>query len=383
VTRITGSKTTVLPFTRRPYPNELLTSWLGRIAALYGTSWQSLFRDLNVRNLPEVRDYGTSPKTLAFLAAITRNELQNIQSLDLARRFPQQPVTRFLCHPQERLAVSDVCGLCLEEDSQDGRDQYLRHEWAIAGVSHCHVHRRLLSSHCAGFYCEEFEPLPALRSGQVRLLCYRCQRPVGNPYVSENLWPNIPDLHSAVMRFEQGIISGLRRPRSAYSFKVIQDIAFLVSYMRFPWSVRHIKWGLGGWGEAFKVSLPLRRYEKIGDACQLHPLSTVDARFRCQLTAPTMAITRGMRNIMLFSSYVDPEEASLRGLFSRLPDTGCEEFMARANDWPPRLQRQVKQIVNDPDAHYSRDAQGRRIGWAVSEERRRINDGRVPKYSYF
>jgi hypothetical protein len=348
------------------------------VAGLYGTSWPELYRQINVNGLSAIGDYGGNNKHFEFLSLVTRTEAQVIKQLDLAQRFQGQPITRFICHPRKRLTVPDFCPRCLKEDIEKGRDNYIRHEWAIAGVSHCHAHRSLLSSGCGN--CSDFIPRFSMVGRQAIISCGTCRRPIGEPYISESTWPNDPSLRDDVLKFEHRIIRGLLRGRDSESFKVIEDLAFLVAYTAYPWPKRRLKDGLGHWETPIKISSALRRYGEVYDACLLHPLSTVDVHLRWALTAAAIAISKGQSNVMLFGPYIPREEASLRVLFHRLQATGREELIARANAWPLRLRHQVKQLMDDPDATYARGPKGERVGWAASEERRWINDGTIPRY---
>ena len=121
-----------LPFTKKPYPNELMSSWLGRIAAIYHTTWQGISA---ANGYPYIGDYDLKDDTIEFLSALTSIDSDEIRQIDPARRFPFTPVTRFLCHPVTGRADPDFCTECFRDDLYFGRDNYLRLEWALAGVS--------------------------------------------------------------------------------------------------------------------------------------------------------------------------------------------------------------------------------------------------------
>jgi TniQ len=140
----------VLPFARRPFRNELVSSWLSRVACAYGTSWPQLSREIDAHGLLPIGDYGGTDEQFEFLAALTGTDVAIVRGLDLASRFPEQPVRRFLCHPRTKLAAPDYCADCFKDDYIAGRDNYLRQEWAIAGVSYCHLHKTRLRSACYG-----------------------------------------------------------------------------------------------------------------------------------------------------------------------------------------------------------------------------------------
>ncbi len=175
-----------LPFVRQPFSDELITSWRERTAALYGRSWATLAADINAESLSLVGDYKVGQEEISGIAKIFDLDAAVIANLDLARRFPRYEVTRFICHPDTKMAAPDYCCNCFYDDYVAGHDNYFRHAWAVAGVSHCHMHEKLLRSTC--IYCgEELSPLMLVVNGRVQVYCELCGQAIGTkPEIREH-----------------------------------------------------------------------------------------------------------------------------------------------------------------------------------------------------
>ena len=118
---------TPLPFARRPYRNEILRSWLSRLACVYGTSWESLYADVDQWNLPRIADYGGTDRQFQFLGALTRLPPTTIKRLDLSHRFRGQPLRRFLYRSPRRRSGSQFLRGLLARRSGERAGQLLPH----------------------------------------------------------------------------------------------------------------------------------------------------------------------------------------------------------------------------------------------------------------
>ena len=374
-----------LPIIRQPFQNELITSWLDRVASVYGLSWSRLSNEIGDR-AQSIGDYKATPRQISFLAKMTRMEKGVIRALDLARKFPGQQVERFQCHPDTKLSAPDFCLECFHDDFSCGRDNYFRHEWAIAGVSHCHIHGTLLRSTCV--ICNEASSLAMMISnGRVQVYCKACGEAIRR---SKNVWHS-PSyvLRDNIIAFETRIFRSLNslKPRRKIPFQTIDDIAFLYFCADLPKSASACKKLLFGWSDgacrASKLTRPLRE-NWLFDGAYLNPLGTVDASYRCALIEASIAIfeniTEGVRFWGRRNTY---REASLQGLFEALNDAGREELVSRANGWPKYLREQVRGIVNAPRSTSEFSRYYLRQGWFVSDARLAVNRGEMPKYSHF
>ena len=104
-----------LPFAPRPFPNELFSSWMLRIANANCISLQELmfgFRSCHPDVLcPNTLDWGFSTAFLNAMARFCRAPAGTLRSLDLRTRLPQaQKVLLLHLKP-----VSDECLRCRKE----------------------------------------------------------------------------------------------------------------------------------------------------------------------------------------------------------------------------------------------------------------------------
>jgi hypothetical protein len=372
-----------LPFVRPPFADELLTSWLERVACVYGRPWDDLFWEINVENLSPIRDYRGTPKQFNLLSQITSTDVDVIKGLDLARKFPGHPITRFQCHPDTKVAAPDFCYECFHDDVVAGKDNYVRHEWAIAGVSHCHIHKKTLRSSCI-FCGRDFSWLMRVTNARVQVYCKFCGEAINK---SHGIWGDREYvLQDAILDLEVDIICSLKKPGKKARFKILEDIAFLYFCADLPRSAAQCKEAIRGWKDdprrAISLTRPLSESWRF-DGSQLWPLLSVVANYRLSLTAACIAILRGMADVQVPALRINSHEASIQGLFKTLDHAGREELVSRANSWPKYLRKQVKEIVNAPrnDSLYS--VYSTRTPWISSDARLAINRGEMPKYLHF
>ncbi len=170
-----------LPFAPRPFPNELFSSWMLRIADANCISLQELmfgFRSCHPDVLcPNTLDWGFSTAFLNAMARFCRAPAGTLRSLDLRTRLPQaQKVLLLHLKP-----VSDECLRCRKERvgyafcptciSQQ-RYVHARWEWAFPALLFCHVHKSPLRHGCP--MCGEDDPLPFGALAVPSVLCWSC-----------------------------------------------------------------------------------------------------------------------------------------------------------------------------------------------------------------
>jgi hypothetical protein len=178
-----------LPVAPRPLAGELLSSWLGRLAAANALSFEELLEALRVRLAPSRAasfypgrlDYGCSRPLTQALATLSRWPAERIAALDLKRRFGalglrwlNHDVSPF-SHAKHRAQVlPSYCAECLREQTLRGEPAHLRAEWALAFLTHCPQHRGLLQFCCPD--CRELDTMGwALGRGQPPTSgCRRC-----------------------------------------------------------------------------------------------------------------------------------------------------------------------------------------------------------------
>ena len=173
-----------LPVAPRPYRDELLSSWLGRVACRYGLDAASLLGALAAdgegaaRGIP-IDDAAPPREDTVSWARTCGVDPARLSRLTLARRRPGRPKGWFLSQgpPWAPMASRSppACCACFEADRAAGRDEYLRADWMLAERCVCPAHLQLLRDRCP--CCRG--PLHfafRLRDGRARLVCGECER---------------------------------------------------------------------------------------------------------------------------------------------------------------------------------------------------------------
>jgi hypothetical protein len=281
--------------------------------------------------------------------------------------------------------VPDYCLECFQDDLCVGQDNYFRHEWAIASVSHCHVHKTLLRSACV--FCNEMLcPVMKFSGGRVQIYCNACFEAMRKP---EYIWQSRKsDIYEEIIDFETEVFRSLRsrKPRRKIPFEIVDDIAFLYFCADLPKSTAACKRSLFGWENAVRSSVltTALRESWVFDGAHLNPLATVEAVYRHELIEVSIAVYEGfVRNVWFRGRKGVHRPALLEDLFEILDDAGKEELVARANGWPKYLRDQVRAIVNTPRSTSSYARYYLRQGWLTSDARLAVNRGKIPEYSHF
>ncbi|MCE8008772.1 MAG: hypothetical protein HEP69_17530 [Aestuariivita sp.] len=165
---------TRLPAAPRPFSDELLSSWMVRVAARSGlaapdmTTWLAgQGREAQPHRL--IDDIAPDPELLRLWARACRVDPTRLTRLSLALRFPNRVPTWIL----ERSKIP-VCLGCFEADQAMGRDSYMRSDWRLADHLVCPIHRQMLNDRCPACSAQlrvSFQ----FRSGLLRPFCSRCR----------------------------------------------------------------------------------------------------------------------------------------------------------------------------------------------------------------
>ena len=332
-----------LPMVRQPYPDELISSWLARVASAYGATWGTLCRD---NGFPHAVDHDNRPEVFLGLENLTRVPRQTIEALDLAKRFPGQPLHRFSCHAETRRAVVDFCEDCFLEDIEDGRDNYMRYQWAIGGVAHCHKHRRLLATACGRCF-QDLDGYWGTSKSGAHICCKSCRQRVA--YASYRKKAGGAARLEFSLRSEQRLIEALGGSnKERRRLRVTEDLAFLAFIANFR-----------DWGRWIKermcapVGIPKGAITPALDydygrhsSAILYPLSGLASSRRSELLGWVMCYLeqrdKRQQRYLLASLDVEP---TARGLFRVLDNAGREEFVCRASRWPEILRGPVREVM--------------------------------------
>ena len=158
----------VLPMAPRPHSDELLSSWLHRIAA---ANWLSLSELLDSVWRPgdclqdlQFADYRMPAAWRSRLATLCRLPSDQLSSLELQHRFPGIDTGWFTYG----LASLPFCASCCQEQHSAG-SVYVRAEWCFVFQTHCPLHFMPLIDRCRS--CGNIA-LPSWSAGLFR--CGRC-----------------------------------------------------------------------------------------------------------------------------------------------------------------------------------------------------------------
>jgi hypothetical protein len=175
------------PVRLKPEPDELLTSWLLRLACAYSTTLSRFVgailpgSSISYHDL----DYGLEPALLNALArgtgiapsGIRRHEILTPDA-DSVAPWPRADQAWVLPMPTSRVAVHQpgqpYCAVCLAEDTVP----YLRRRWRRVYVTLCDVHQVELLDRCLtcntplNLRWAERSPLPARIAAPITLCCH-------------------------------------------------------------------------------------------------------------------------------------------------------------------------------------------------------------------
>lgn len=173
-----------LPVVPRPYRDELLSSWLGRVACRYGLDAGRLSAVLVAGGEGGaapilIDDIAPAAGQLELLAPDCGVDPGRLRRLSLAWRHRERPRAWFLSQgppwAPTPLRSPPVCLGCFEKDRAEGRDSYVRADWLLAERCVCPAHRRLLRDRCP-FCRHRLQFAFRLREFHGRLVCARCEQ---------------------------------------------------------------------------------------------------------------------------------------------------------------------------------------------------------------
>lgn len=161
-----------LPVAPRPNQNELLSSWMARVAARYGSEPLELMvylagqggRDADAR---QVDDLAPDMGPLRLWAKACRIDPERLRRRSLASRYPGRPQGWLLTE------TVPACPACFDADVAAGRDAYLRVNWRLAEQVVCPWHRTMLLDRC---HCCRGRLRLSFRmlNGLLRPFCRKC-----------------------------------------------------------------------------------------------------------------------------------------------------------------------------------------------------------------
>jgi len=167
-----------LPVVPRPFGDELLSSWMVRVAGRYGMEVPGLTSFLlgernRAHDLPQVDDAEPNPDLLKIWARGCRIDPVRLKRQSLKFRYPKRPQEWFL---DRAGSTAPACLACFDADFTVGRDSYMRSHWRLAEHVVCPVHKEMLRDRCpacSGHLRASFR----MRDGLLRPFCGNCDSP--------------------------------------------------------------------------------------------------------------------------------------------------------------------------------------------------------------
>ena len=164
-----------LPVAPRPFSDELLSSWMARVATRYGLEVPELVSYLvgqrdTLPALRQIDDITPDPELLKVWARGCRIDPARLERLSLKLRYHNRPHDWVL--GREGGSVS-VCFACFDADVTVVRDAHIRADWKLVERVVCPVHKEILRDRCPKCHAH-LRTSFRLRTGLLRAFCAKC-----------------------------------------------------------------------------------------------------------------------------------------------------------------------------------------------------------------
>lgn len=385
---------TVLPLAPRPMKDELLSSWLSRVACRYdldGGTLRGLLAtpgdDAEVMPTMNGLDYRPAHEEITALASAARLPVERLSILALKTANPTWPRHWYAwdwgvwdqTNGTERYAdalAPGWCDLCLSEDRATSRHAYLRRHWAYAAVGFCHRHRLPLRHLCP--FCQMARTLRFVPSdGGARLCCGDCGRPLdeyaaaGSKDAAASTCADnnsIGRAWSVVMAFETDLCRALsRRTPTARWMGRSRPAAFIAATEDL---IVALTAGQGAYpreyainafdSDAFPSPGKFRsRFDLIYWACCVPP-----AWRRSLLAAVVSLLLDEETSALVSETWIGSYRwfASLDWLYRWFGEDERAWLVARSAEWPELLRQRLEKVAGEASvrqsAHHGRKASG-------------------------
>ena len=230
-----------LPFAPRPLPQELVSSWLMRVAAANFLSLQELLAGFASRYSIDVDgniDFSLPEDTCRGLSRFCRVPPRAIRELTIAHRAPEQSphlLLRFGSRELEHERASHMrtryafCRACLSELPII----HAKWEWSFAFLVRCRLHRTTLDDSCPA--CGRPDPLHFINDER-RVSCRHCQADLcATPEARTDSEPPQPAAEEIEAAYRAAILgiaphpSLLRRTTARQFRHFVEDVLMLLT----------------------------------------------------------------------------------------------------------------------------------------------------------
>ena len=315
----------LLPLAPRPFEDELISSWQGRVAARYSLGTDDIDTWLHLDgSVSEDRDFNPALENLRRWARACRVRSDIVEKLALSRH--AAPLGYVL-----RSQWCGICPACLEDDRLNDRDQYLRRTWSRGEIVACTVHRLRLRYFCPACFAGRsfrFE----YRDGLAELICSGCLAAVSRAP------PAPPERRHAEL-----LIATMKAINDAEEGRGQTTLAKLKEAIRFLWTASPNT--LRPEIDLFGVECPFGRTSipVTEDA----PMTALSVTWRCS----TLLTIAQMLDIGNARSDLGPPDQWLIWAFTRF---GGRNDPDRIPPECPKAERREKQPPRRSDADYLR-----------------------------
>lgn len=196
-----------------PFPDELLSSWLGRIAKTNGTSAHSFCklvwpeiqvwtRDIDTLSPIEILQQLSRQTSTPFksVKATTFREYEGVLFDSVNTKGPTRWINHIgIYHRARKRPGLQWCPICLKEDSVP----YFRKCWRLSLSTCCQIHKIILTDKC----CECGTPAAPHRILEPK--CYHCGR-LFHDHPAVKVDPSAYELESSISAALNGRVIGLK-----------------------------------------------------------------------------------------------------------------------------------------------------------------------------
>jgi len=164
-----------LPVAPRPFRDELLSSWMERVAGRYGLEVPGVTMHLirqggSAPDLRKIDDISPDRGLLRLWAGGCRIDSARLERLSLKSRYPERPQDWFF---EGARGIVPACLACFDADLTAGCDAYIRAKWRLVEQVVCPAHIEMLRDRCPDCGCH-LRISFRMRDGRLRPFCRKC-----------------------------------------------------------------------------------------------------------------------------------------------------------------------------------------------------------------
>lgn len=346
----------MLPVILRPLPQEMLSSWLQRVASIYGMVLSELLEDNGP--VPEL-DIDPDVSILQRVSALSLVPVQLLRLHSFCGLHPMWPLHWTTRKPPARDFFSglyldpapllQVCTHCLRQDHGQGT-QFIRIRWLSAAATFCAYHRHPLYATCT--FCHSTDSLLCRRiRPRFYFVCTECQQ-VQSTARDDHFAHQTASASHLLMKFEDALDGALAgRPAdpgwvgacTARGFvRMVEDTIWALTRPthRDDSGPAPIQW--------FQVRAFPLRFRFKPDRRVEHWLGRSTVSVRRALLAASAAILGGPEISRIMNLGVIPYRGSysneLTQLLNCLPEHAKAQLQQRALEWSPILRTRIPRL---------------------------------------